>query len=174
MTKEIWLIASGEYSDYRVCAAAVSPEAAQRLTDALNDVHGVGGYFVDEAIPLVTSSAPIDIVDELTLWGTLSLGTDGTVTEVEVTNPERHSKQIRALSTAPRCEVRLSPIVDMADPSSPWMKQRARFTFNVAGTDHKRVRKVFSERRARYLSSAAEWPEMVDPHAQWSTTIEEA
>lgn len=153
--RQVWLISSGEYSDYRVAAVADTEGAAQRLVDALNDMDGLG-YFpfeVDDQVAFVDADAPLDVVDELVVWVSLQLGTDGTIIESPSNNLERHERELRVMSTAPRCQVRLN-IVDRFGLVT--------LTFSVRGTDHERVRKVLSERRARYLSSPAEWPRIVD------------
>jgi hypothetical protein len=48
----VWLVTTGEYSDYQVRAACSSPEVAQGIADQFSDANEIEEIIVDEEVPV--------------------------------------------------------------------------------------------------------------------------
>lgn len=138
----VYVISSGSYSDYRVHAVVKGGvKDAQRLVDRANGIRD--SYHDDytvESLPVVT--ADVERVSILSLQE--NIWDDGTTTELH----ERTS-----------VEWPFDTMYDLADLSWRWvrapMHKNRGGRLEVRGTDHERVRKVFSDRRAALMTDDA-------------------
>jgi hypothetical protein len=140
---KVWTIASGEYSDYRVHCACPSKEDADLLASRLNATRNSGYYddFVVEELPVCDR----DTQQVTVLYLTTTLWDNGTESDsgerLNTVWPFDYDESARLAVT--------------------WRWVRAPMhhhtggRLDVSGTDHERVRKVFSDRRAELLSDLA-------------------
>lgn len=142
-TGVVWVVASGSYSDYRVLCACESKADADLLAARIRTT---GNWRRDDArvesLPLVRDPN-VQRVEILSLQ--VNIWDDGTTTE-------------------DRLNVRVEwPFDALFDDAVPvqWRWVRAPIHHNkggrleVSGTDHERVRKTFSDRRAEILTDDA-------------------
>lgn len=141
-TKTVNVISSGSYSDYRVHAVVEgSLKDAKRLVDRANGIRdSYHDEYVVESLPVVT--ADVERVSILSLQE--NIWDDGTTTEAhERTNVEWPFDALHEQGALSWRWVR-----------APMHKNRGG-RLEVSGTDHERVRKVFSDRRAALMTDDA-------------------
>jgi hypothetical protein len=137
-----WGVSTGSYSDYRMLCICPSKRDAQAVAAKMRaDKHGWRRDARVEPLPVVT--ADVKKVDILML--TVTLWDDGSESEA--------GERVRS-------EWPFDALLDDAVPVS-WRWVRAPCHNNrggrldVAGTDHVRVRKTFSEKRAQLVAEDA-------------------
>jgi len=132
MTKTVYLVTSGEYSDYRINAAfttvTVATAYADRRRDSYTEGRDVETYVLHDALP-----EAIDVLH-------FTFGTNhGTTSEWHVlVTPGFGEYAERDVTTA--CH--WTALVHGYGHNGPYAE------LHVIGCDHERVRKVFSEKRA--------------------------
>lgn len=136
------VISSGSYSDYRVHAVVEGTlKDAKRLVDRANGIRdSYHDEYVVESLPVV--SPDVERVSILTIQEQIwdDGGTD-----------EHHERT--------NVEWPFDTVYDLADVSWRWvrapMHKNRGGRLEVRGTDHERVRKVFSDRRAALMADDA-------------------
>jgi len=137
MTATVYLITSGEYSDYHVEWVTFDKAVAEAAAAT--------GYDVDEREPLTKFPRR---VEELSL--SCSMDRMGLMDEWEQKHWvfEKYQKAVRVTCDEAR---------DIGQFNSDY--RRSEHTIQVMGTDHELVRKVFSDRRAKALTELADFAE---------------
>lgn len=141
--ESVFVIASGEYSDYRVLAVVTGGKKAAKELVARANAHGdtYRTYFMEE-LPVV--AADVQRVEILTL--TAEIRDAGPVVEAERDPYYRVEWPFDALFGTPACAWR-------------WVRAPVHNgkggRLEVQGTDHERVRKVYGERKALLLTDDA-------------------
>ena len=152
--KTVWLVSSGSYSDYSVHCAAPSKKAAQGIIDALNGADEWTKYFVEQ-VPVIEKAERTTIYgneaiiadDGTTIYGNEAIiADDGTVREESVR--DRDEWNVNPLYPQRRRPVTVRWV------RAPVYHDRAG-RLEVYGTDRERVRKAFSDTKARLLADPA-------------------
>lgn len=135
----VWVVSSGDYSDYRVHCAAPSKKAAQEIVDVLNGADEWIKYFV-ERVPVIEQA------ERITVYGFEAVIADaGTVC-----NSVLHRDEWNVNPLYPE---RLRPV------TVRWVRapiyHQAGGRLEVYGTDRDRVRKTFSDMKAQLLADPA-------------------
>lgn len=143
-----WIVTQGEYSDYRVMCVCPSEDEARRVAER------VGGDV--EEVPLA-SLADVHTASVLTMSCT-----------VEATTGQVFFESVRARLVHEFGEDPDEPAVIASVGDAP----RHRYSFQgpsvigfevvVYGTDHERVRKSYSERKAKARARAMDMAESID------------
>jgi len=137
--KNVWVVSSGSYSDYRVHCAAPSKRGAREIVAALNGADEWTKYFVEQ-VPVIEKA------ERITVYGIEAIIEDaGTVREESVLDRDEWN-------VAPLYPERLRPV------TVRWVRaliyhQAGRL--EVYGTDRERVRKTFSDLKAQLLVDPA-------------------
>lgn len=138
--KNVYAITSGEYSDYSVHCVCPTKEDADQVAEKLNSIkEAYRDSFMVLELPMVTG----DIEKYTVLYITEPIydnGVPSTAQETEDTDYHLHD--------APRVQWR-------------WFRGSGPYgTLHVWGRDVKRVRKVFSEKRAAIVAAPDVWREI--------------
>lgn len=139
MERRMWAVSSGAYSDYSVRCLLESEEEAERLAARINGIDSSFDGARVESFPIVT--ADIERVEMLYIHALIA--DDGTAE-----TPYERYDMIWAFDPdyAPD-EVRWSWLRHARSPKGGALR--------VEGSNHERVRKVFSEQRAVLMSDPA-------------------
>ena len=130
----VWVVSSGEYSDYRVWCALATKDDAEALAARCNAAGDKWTTYRVESLPTVSP----DIQQVEVLYLSCTVTDDGTVI-----NQEQHSEVTWPFETG--------------EPPMRWNWHRTMLGcyLSVIGTDTERVRKVYSERKAWLMSDEA-------------------
>lgn len=138
MSKHMWAVSKGSYSDYRVLCVCPDKKTAKKIADDINKCSSWGEAFVEQ-LPLLSESRNVTTYDlQCEIWD------DGTTSETRYAERVEHE-------------------ADMLYPerNAPVMKRWVRAPVHdnqggrleVHGTDEERVRRVFSYTRAELLAT---------------------
>lgn len=129
---QVWLVSSGEYSDFRIEAAFSNEEAAEKYAGLHSE------YCVEDAQPLHDQCPdPVPVLHVHTL-----------ISRDAIEDPREE-----ITNRVPGLDLDAAPIkVKGFRPRRPLHDRNDRITLTVEGTDHERVRKVYSERTAQALA----------------------
>lgn len=138
MSEVIWVVSTGEYSDYRVMCACPTKADANAVMKKYNESGDNWSDARVEQLPVVEAS--VEQIDVLTM---------------EITIQDDDSLRDRGQ------RIRTEWPFDSLYPHSPvtWRWVRAPIhrgqagRLEVSGTDHTRVRRVFSDKQAELLAS---------------------
>ena len=130
----VWVVSSGEYSDYRVWCALATKDDAEALAARCNAASDAWTTYRVESLPTVSP----DIQQVQVLYLSCTVTDDGTVID-----QERHLRVMWPF----QCE----------EPPLQWSCYRTSngCRLSVSGSDTERVRKVYSERKAWLMSDEA-------------------
>ena len=138
MSKHMWAVSKGSYSDYRVLCVCPDKKTAKKIAADVNGCSSWGEAFVEQ-LPLLSESRNVTTFDlQCEIWD------DGTTSETRYGERAEHE-------------------ADMLHPErdTPVMKRWVRAPVHdnqggrleVHGTDEERVRRVFSDTRAELLAT---------------------
>lgn len=137
MTGHVWLVSSGTYSEYLVHCAAPSEQAAYDIVDALNTTGKWAKYFVEE-VPVINKAK------QFTVYGLeVVISDDGTVRAEAVFDRDEWNVD-------PLYPERRHPVTVRWVRAPIYEDQAGRL--EVYGLDQERVRKTFSDMKARLVA----------------------
>lgn len=137
--KGVWLVTQGIYSDYHVVCVCLTEDEAKAAAAKLDLLDPPGKY----GDPAQVEPAPVATADDVRRTTTLHMSMfvypDGTMNESE----SKYS-QVSVSRPDPNCHIQRA---------QPWS---GGYRLSISGDDHERVRKVYSEQRARLLADLME------------------
>lgn len=139
-----WIISEGSYSDYQVVCVVEEEEQANMLCARMNAGVKYGDWRVEE-VPVVDNSISPVLSLKLEYWHANPHPHYGHPPWSKYTYP--YDMESMTFHWPIASDLRFLPLCDY-QPGMVWQPPH----FTVEGTDHERVRKVYSEKKAELVA----------------------